>query len=561
MRIFITGGSGTIGRRLVLDRLSRRHEVIAITRSRSRFMKAMLPEVAEYSDSLEVIEANPMIPGPWQQKVDGCDAVINLAGAGVLDRRWTDSYRQLLRESRIDTTYQIVRAIEGARSRPGILLNASAIGFYGDREDRELDEGDQVGEGFLADLCNQWESQAWRAEPLTRVICMRFGMILDREGGALPRMLKIFKLGLGGRLASGRQHVSWIVWQDLLAMIDMFLRNDQIRGPVNVVSPHAVTNRVFTKALASQLRRPALFPAPALALKLALGGGSEVVLASQNVKPALMEKQSFKWLAPSIDRALRLVMDDGVSERSTFGERLIVLDIDTISPGEPLLRRLLRRANEHEVRIVLSTSMGPEGARQFLLQSRIECQVIAADGAVIMKRDPSSLIVLSELTMKIQSDLMSSITVSKQPVVVTFEDKFGKEHVVTAPGKMDPIPDCIRCKVTGDPKMLEQVLKFIGDTLWKPGHVLVNRDRPGRLDIVGPRSERCIAVQTLARKWGVPRPSIDSIVSNTRALGLARWCGTSIALSGAASEVQAECDVQTEESGIEGVAEAVDMLL
>ena len=188
MRIFITGGSGTIGRRLVLDRLSRRHSIIAVTRSRSRFMDAMLPEVAEYADSLEVIEANPMVPGPWQKKVDGCDAVINLAGAGVLDRRWTDSYKQLLRESRIDTTYQIVRAIEMARSRPGILLNASAIGFYGDRADRELDESDQIGEGFLADLCNQWESQASRAEPLTRVVCMRFGMILDREGGALPRM-------------------------------------------------------------------------------------------------------------------------------------------------------------------------------------------------------------------------------------------------------------------------------------------------------------------------------------------------------------------------------------
>lgn len=561
MRIFITGGSGTIGRRLVLDRLSRRHSIVALTRSRSRFMEAMLPEVAQYPDSLEVIEANPMVPGSWQKRVDGCDAVINLAGAGVLDRRWTDSYKQLLRESRIDTTYQVVRAIEMARSRPDILLNASAIGFYGDRADRELDESDQIGEGFLADLCNQWESQAWRAEPQTRVVCMRFGMILDREGGALPRMLKIFKLGLGGRLASGRQYVSWIAWQDLLAMVDAFLRNDQIRGPVNVVSPHPVTNRTFTKALASNLSRPAILPAPGLALKLALGGGSEVVLASQNVKPAVMEKESFKWMAPTIERALRLVMEDGVSARASFGERLIVLDIDTISPGEPLLRRLLKRAIDHDVRIVLTTSMGPEGAREFLLQSRIECQVVAADGAVILKREPSSLVVLSELTPKIQSDLMSSITVSNQPVQVTFEDKFGKEHVATGSRKMDPIPHCIRCKITGDPKMLEPVLALIGDTLWQPGHILVNRDRPGRLDIVGPRAERCIAVQTLARKWGVPRQSIDSIVSNSRAIGLARWCGTSIALSGAAPEVRAECDVQTEESGIDGVSEAVDMLL
>lgn len=561
MRIFITGGSGTIGRRLVLDRLSRRHSVVAITRSRSRFLKAMPPDVEAYADSLEVIEANPMIPGDWQDRLDGCDAVINLAGAGVLDRRWTPSYKKLLRESRIDSTYQIVRAIEGARKRPDILLNASAVGFYGDREDRELDEGDENGEGFLADLCNQWETQALRAEPLTRVVCMRFGMILDRDGGALPKMLKIFKLGLGGRLANGRQYVSWIVWQDLLAMIDTFLRDPQIRGPVNVVAPNPVTNRTFTRALASQLGRPAVLPAPRAALKLALGGGSEVVLASQRVKPTVMEKQHFKWMAPSIERGLRLVMDDGISKRETFGERLIVLDIDTISPGEPLLRRLLRRAMESEVRIVLSTSMGPEGARQFLLQSRIECPVIAADGAIIVKRDPASSKVLSELTEKIQEDLISSISVSKQPVMVTFEDRNGHEHVTTVPGKLDPVADCIRCKVTGTPQMLEAVLEKIGPTLWETGRILVNRDRQGRLDIVGPRAERCLAVQSLAKKWGVPRQAVDSIVSNPRAAGLVQWCGTSIALSGASEALVAGCDAQTRDAGVEGVGEAVDMLL
>ena len=316
-------------------------------------------------------------------------------------------------------------------------------------------------------------------------------------------MLKIFKLGLGGRLASGRQYVSWIAWQDLLAMVDAFLRNDQIRGPVNVVSPHPVTNRTFTKALASNLNRPAILPAPGLALKLALGGGSEVVLASQNVKPAVMEKESFKWMAPTIERALRLVMEDGVSARASFGERLIVLDIDTISPGEPLLRRLLKRAVDHDVRIVLTTSMGPEGAREFLLQSRIECQVVAADGAVILKREPSSLVVLSELTPKIQSDLMSSITVSNQPVQVIFEDKFGKEHVASGSRKIDPIPHCIRCKITGDPKMLEPVLAG-RHTLWQPGHIW--SIGMGRLDIVGPRpnaASRCRRPPEKARQQSI----------------------------------------------------------
>jgi len=133
--------------------------------------------------------------------------------------------------------------------------------------------------------------------------------------------------------------------------------------------------------------------------------------------------------------------------------------------------------------------------------------------------------------------------------------------VASFPGQLDPIADCIRCKVTGTPQMLEAVVQKIGPTLWETGQILVNRDREGRLDIVGPRAERCIAVQTLARKWGVPRQSVDSIVSNPRAAGLVNWCGASIALSGAAESLVAGCDVQTRDAGIEGVGEAVDMLL
>jgi hypothetical protein len=180
---------------------------------------------------------------------------------------------------------------------------------------------------------------------------------------------------------------------------------------------------------------------------------------------------------------------------------------------------------------------------------------------MIVKQDQKSSTVLSDLSMKTQAGLISSISVSGQPVMVTLEDKFGKEHVASFPGTLEPIADCIRCKVTGTPKMLEEVLKLVAPVWWETGKIMVNRDRTGRLDIVGPKAERCIAVQTLARKWGVPRQSVESIVSNTRALALAHWCGASIALSGAASSVLAECDVQTRASGIEGVAEAVDRLL
>ena len=501
MRIFITGGSGTIGRRLVLDRLSRRHSIVALTRSRSRFMEAMLPEVAQYPDSLEVIEANPMVPGAWQKRVDGCDAVINLAGAGVLDRRWTDSYKQLLRESRIDTTYQVVRAIEMARSRPDILLNASAIGFYGDRADRELDESDQIGEGFLADLCNQWESQAWRAEPQTRVVCMRFGMILDREGGAAQDAQDL-------QARSG-----WSAGQrSTVCLLDRLAGS---AGDGRCVSSQRPDTRAGQRRLApssdeSNVHEGARFqPQPPGDPASPRSGAEAGIGRGIGGRAGIPERQARR-------DGEGVVQVDGSNDRTS---------VEAGDGGRCQCASLVRGAphrSRHRYDLAGRTAAastaqtrcrsrcedrahdidGTRRCQEFLLQSRIECQVVAADGAVILKREPSSLVVLSELTPKIQSDLMSSITVSNQPVQVIFEDKFGKEHVASGSRKMDPIPHCIRCKITGDPKMLEPVLALIGDTLWQPGHILVNRDRPGRLDIVGPRAERCIAVQTLARKWG-----------------------------------------------------------
>ncbi|MEE2908491.1 MAG: TIGR01777 family oxidoreductase [Planctomycetota bacterium] len=561
MRIFITGGSGTLGRRLVVDRLRRGNEVLALTRSRSKLQASLSIKPSELPGELKIIEGDPTIPGAWQSSINGCDAVVHLAGAGIMDQRWSSAYRTTLRESRIDSTYQVVRAIKQAARRPRALLNASAIGFYGDRDDRLLDEVDEPGEGFLAELCAEWEAQALRAESSCRVVCMRFGMILDHSGGALPKMLRIFRLGLGGRISHGRQYMPWIGWQDVVAMIELFLQRGEIRGPVNVVAPDPITNRAFTGALAATLHRPALCPVPRFALKLVLGGAAEVVLSSQRVVPKVVRSSPFEWISPTIHRGLRTILRDQDRMITTDSNGMVVIDIDAISPGAPLFRRILRQADEAGEHVVMATSMGPEGAREFLVQSRVDCPVIAADGAVIVQREPGMVLHRCEVPPSTQASLLSMIADCGPSLEVTLEDLGSKRRVTMDPSSTQPIQDCIRMRVTGSPEGLEEVLQKIGPGWWQPGHVQVHRDRPGRVEILAGMADRSVAVQWLARRWNVERNHVRAVLRGVRSSGLAQWCGQSIALADADESVRQFCDRTSELKGIDGVAEAVDSFL
>lgn len=561
MRIFLTGGSGTLGKRLVMDRLRRGNEVLALTRSRSRFMDRLGGAADSQPGKLEVIEGDPTVPGDWQLKVDGCDAVVHLAGAGVLDKRWTQAYQKTIRDSRVDSTYQVVRAIKQASQRPRVLLNASAVGFYGNRDDRQLDETDERGEGFLADVCAEWEAEAMKAQAACRVVCMRLGMVLDHEGGAMPRILRIFRWGLGGRLGHGRQYVSWITSQDVIAMIEHFFRKADIRGPVNVVSPDPVTNRIFTRELARILRRPALFPAPAFALKLALGGASKVVLDSQRVIPKVVQSTSFEWMSPTINRGLRATVRESSSDPDKPLCGMVVIDIDSLSPGSPLLRRVLRKIDEFGARVVMATSMGPEGAREFLTQSVVDCPVISADGAVIIQRDDKAVLHSSTISPDIQMKVLSSLSGGGSGLEVTLEDLTGKRIVSRQLTDIQPIKDCIRMRLSGPVEALDAILGTIGPELWQPGHVQVHRDRPGRVDILSGMAERSVAVQWLTRRWGLDRQQVQSILTDVRSSGLAQWSGHAIALKNASEQVAAYCDKKLELSGVDGVADAVDSIL
>lgn len=233
------------------------------------------------------------------------DAVVHLAGESIATR-WTARRKAEIRRSRVDGTRTLSRDLAALPDPPRTLVCASAIGFYGDRGDETLDEESDPGEGFLAEVCREWEkATAEAADAGIRVINTRFGMILSSEGGALAKMLTPFRLGLGGRLGSGEQYMSWVAIDDVVRIVEHALADEELAGPVNAVAPRPVTNREFTETLASVLSRPAIFPMPASAARLAFGAmADELLLASQRVVPARLRARGFAFELPELERAL-----------------------------------------------------------------------------------------------------------------------------------------------------------------------------------------------------------------------------------------------------------------
>jgi uncharacterized protein len=242
--------------------------------------------------------------------MEGADAVVCLSGAGIGDGRWTPERKKVLRSSRVDSTRVLVESLGQMKRKPRLFVGASAIGYYGDRGDEILTESSMAGNDFLALLARDWEAEAMRAESIgIRTVIIRFGMILSAKGGALPRMLTPFKLGAGGRLGSGKQWMSWVALEDVVGIIRAAIANDEIKGPVNVVAPDPVQNAEFTRALARALHRPAIFPAPALALRLALGEMADgLLLSSQRVRPARMMAVGYDYRMKDLDATLRKIL-------------------------------------------------------------------------------------------------------------------------------------------------------------------------------------------------------------------------------------------------------------
>ncbi|MEN9857017.1 MAG: hypothetical protein RLZZ222_164 [Actinomycetota bacterium] len=291
-RIAITGASGLIGTALVGHLKSEGHTV-------QRFVRR--PVVAP-----DEIQWDPKTGYVDIEALRGVDAVIHLAGVGVGDKRWSKKYKAEILNSRLLGTTAIAKAV--TEVKPQVFISASAIGWYGESGNRAVVESDRVGDDFLAAVCREWEAAADLAQGV-RTVKIRTGLVLDPTGGALGKMLPLFRLGLGGKLGNGKQWWSWITLHDVIRAISFLLEN-KIEGPVNLTSPNPVTNQEFTSALARAMHRPALFPAPALGLKIALGGFSSEILGSKKVMPQELTNAGFTWDYPHITNALTALIEE-----------------------------------------------------------------------------------------------------------------------------------------------------------------------------------------------------------------------------------------------------------
>jgi uncharacterized protein (TIGR01777 family) len=306
MRVFVTGGTGLVGTRLVRRLKERGDEPVVLTRR---------PTVAQekFAGRCSVVEGDPAQAGKWMDAVADCDAVIHLAGENVFGHRWKEEFKTLLRDSRIKSTANVVQALSrkptAADGTPKVLVNASAIGYYGVHGDEEVTEETPPGDDFLARLCFDWEAAAKQVESHgVRVAMVRVGVVLDKEGGALAKMLTPFKMFVGGKIGSGRQWVSWVHHEDLVGIFLLPLDNRNACGPINGTAPGPVTNKEFSKALGRALGRPSFMPTPAFGLHLMLGEVAGVITTGQRVLPKRPTALGYQFKFPQIDAAFQDVL-------------------------------------------------------------------------------------------------------------------------------------------------------------------------------------------------------------------------------------------------------------
>ncbi len=301
MKILMTGSTGFVGMALCQDLQRAGHTVCRLVRP------GTVAEKTRAAGGFDV-NWNPAT-GELGGAAVGADAVVNLAGASIADARWTAGRKRLLLASRVDTTRALVQALSRMAARPRVFVSASGIGYYGNCGDQVLTEESPLGHDFLSRLGQEWEAEAAKAESLgMRVVRARFGIILAKHGGALPRMVRPFFWGAGGKIGSGKQWMSWVMLRDVVAILRFALENGAARGAINVVSPQPVRNADFTRVLAKTLHRPARFPAPAFALRLLLGEmADELLLSSQRAIPAQLEKLGYRFLYPELAIALAAV--------------------------------------------------------------------------------------------------------------------------------------------------------------------------------------------------------------------------------------------------------------
>ncbi|MEE3719048.1 TIGR01777 family oxidoreductase [Tumidithrix elongata RA019] len=305
MRVIVTGATGFVGVRLVEQLHLLGNQVVVLARNPE---KATRQFPKEFFPNVEIVGYTPLKLGTWTSAISGCDAVVNLAGTPIVEKRWSEKRKQEIIESRAATTKVLVEAIQAAAVKPKVLVSGSAIGYYGDDETQSFDEYSFEGQGFLAEVCQAWEAAA---NPVTnfgvRLVKLRIGIVLA-YGGTLGKILPLFQLGIGGKIGSGKQWFSWIHRDDLVSLILFAIANSQIVGVLNATAPNPVTNEELTKTLAKVVGRPALLPVPAAALLILLGESATLILGGQKVLPQKATLNRFSFAYPALESALRQIL-------------------------------------------------------------------------------------------------------------------------------------------------------------------------------------------------------------------------------------------------------------
>lgn len=306
MRIVIAGGSGFLGRPLARQLAAEGHDVVILTRGPDSKGRDPIGSGGRIRGVAWLPDGSA---GSWTAEVDGAGAVVNLAGASIAGRRWSDAQKQLIIDSRLQATRSLVTAIERAEIRPPVFVSGSGVGYYGPRGDEVVTEQTEAGSDFLAGTCAAWEAEAQRgSSDRTRVVRVRTGLVLEKDGGALAPMLPPFKFGVGGPIGSGRQYWPWIHRDDWVALVRAAIQSTNLAGPINATSPEPVTNASFARALGAALHRPALLPTPAFAMRLLFGEMADsLILSGQRAVPDRAERAGFTFKYRHLDDALRAI--------------------------------------------------------------------------------------------------------------------------------------------------------------------------------------------------------------------------------------------------------------
>lgn len=619
MQVFVTGGTGLIGRRLVLDRLQRGDRVVVVTRDKARASRLF---AADANPQVRIVEGNPTEAGDWQAAIDGCDAVVHLAGAGVADRRWSAAYKREIVESRVQSTRRVVEAIRRASEPPGVLVSASATGIYSDTGPIAVDEKTVIAphDDFLADLSRRWEAEAGlAASPVTRVVLARMGFVLDDRGGALPKMAQPIRFFVGGRLGHGRQYIPWIHHRDVIGLLDLALSDSHLDGPLNVVGPNPATNRDFTATLARVLKRPAFLPVPKFALRIAVGELGSFITMSHRVLPTRALARGYVFRYPHLEPALHSLLSSSngdaetnrpiVSKQSAPVRPMIepaaAEQTDSSTPirpsiargGPPAPVRLLaidvdgtllrsdltiaasviqacRAAERAGCAVVLATARSPRTMRWITQTLGLNSPTINCNGALLWQPQRAEALHHEPLEPELTRELVETLRSSGEALTLSIDvldkwyierldvRKLGERGLVIEPDHVGPIDAFLGSPITRMTAVAEAPAftaapGLLRDRFASTGRVTVFNTEPQVLHIGSPRVDKALALARLAASMNLGPESVMAIGDADNDMAMMRFVGFGVAVGNATEAIKDAADVTVATNDDQGVAMAI----